>query len=328
MKKWIMIFAAVCALHGGVAAERSLSAPGPFTVGTLDLEWRDTKRQREVPAKIYYPKHATSPCPVIVFSHGLGGTRNNYEYLGQHWASHGYVVAHVQHHGSDDAAWRGAASPGETMRAAMSVENSVNRPLDVSFVLDQLTDFNGQDGTLRGRMDMKRVGVAGHSFGAFTTLAVAGQKFALGDRSFADPRVKAAIAMSAPVPRRPPEKNYAAIRIPIFHFTGTADESALLKDTTAKDRRVPFDSIQNAPQFLITFQDGDHMIFSGRSTAFSAEKKSAMLDVIRESTTKFWDAYLRDEAAAKGWLTNGGAKSALGELGVLEMKAAPPAAAR
>ena len=223
---------------------------------------------------------------------------------------------------------RGAASPGDTLRAAMNVENSVNRPLDVSFVLDQLADFNGQGGILRGRMDMQRIGVAGHSFGAFTTLAVAGQKLGPGERNFADPRVKAAIAMSTPVPRRPSENNYADICIPVFHLTGTADESPLLNDTTAKNRRVPFDLIQHAPQFLLTFQDGDHMIFSGRSNAFSPEKRSALLDVIRESTTKFWDAWLRDEATAQAWLTKGGAKSALGPLGVWEMKTARPAHAR
>jgi dienelactone hydrolase len=323
VKSYLGIFAVLLAMQSALAAEHSKSAPGPFTVETLDLEWRDPKREREVQAKLYFPKSATNPCPVIVFSHGLGGTRNNYEYLGQHWASHGYVVAHVQHHGSDDTAWRGAARPGESMRAAMNVENAMNRPLDVSFVLDQLTDFNGQDGTLRRRMDLKRVGVAGHSFGAFTTLTIAGQRFGLGARSFADPRVKAAIPMSAPVPRRAPERNYTGITIPIFHFTGTADVSPL-NDTSAKDRRVPFDSIQNAPQFLITFQDGDHMIFSGRSTAFSAEKKSVLLNVIRESTTRFWDAWLRDDAAAKCWLTNGGAKQVLGKLGVLEQKMPAP----
>ena len=100
MKIVVMIMFALCCWPRATAAE-------PFLVETLDLEWRDTKRQREVLAKIYFPKNATTPCPVLVFSHGLGGTRNNYEYLGQHWASHGYVVAHVQHHGSDDAAWRG-----------------------------------------------------------------------------------------------------------------------------------------------------------------------------------------------------------------------------
>jgi dienelactone hydrolase len=322
VKNWLGILTVLCALTGS-AAENSKRASGSFIVETLDLEWRDTRREREVLAKLYFPKHATNPCPVIIFSHGLGGTRNNYEYLGQHWASHGYVVAHVQHHGSDDAAWRGATRPGESMRAAMNAENAMNRPLDVSFVLDQLTDFNGQDGILRRRMDLKRVGVAGHSFGAFTTLAIAGQRFGPGERSLADPRVKAAIAMSAPVPRRALERNYAGITIPIFHLTGTRDESPL-SDTSAKDRRVPFDSIQNAPQLLITFQDGDHMIFSGRSSALSAEKKSALLDAIRESTTRFWDAWLRDDAAAKSWLTNGGAKQALGKLGVLEQKRPAP----
>lgn len=53
-----------------------------------------------------------------------------------------------------------------------------------------------------------------------------------------------------------------------------------------------------------------------------------MLDVIRVSTTKFWEAWLRDEAVAKSWLTNGGARAALGPLGIWEIKTAQPAHAR
>ena len=139
-----MLVALLGLLDGG-AAEAGRSAPGPFTVGTLQLEWRDAQRDREVPVKIYFPKNATGACPVIVFSHGLGGTRDGYAYLGQHWASHGYVSVHLQHHGSDDATWRGAGRSVESMRAAtMNVENSLNRPLDVSFALDQLTKLNSQ----------------------------------------------------------------------------------------------------------------------------------------------------------------------------------------
>src|SRR5882672_6583070 len=70
--------------------------------------WHDAKRDRDVPAKIYFPKSGNGPFPVIIFSHGLGGSREGYEYLGQYWASHGYVSVHLQHAGSDDAIWREA----------------------------------------------------------------------------------------------------------------------------------------------------------------------------------------------------------------------------
>src|SRR4051812_39599848 len=99
----VWIACAVCVS----GAELPATAPGTFAVETLKLEWRDAKRQRDVPAKIYFPKDATGACPLIVFSHGLGGTRDGYEYLGRYWASHGYVSVHVQHLGSDDAVWRG-----------------------------------------------------------------------------------------------------------------------------------------------------------------------------------------------------------------------------
>ncbi len=303
-------------------AEKTYQGVGsPFAVETLKLEWHDAKRDRHVPAKIYFPKNATSPCPVIVFSHGLGGTRDGYEYLGQHWASRGYVSAHVQHHGSDDGAWRGTARPLESMRAAtMNLSNVVDRPIDISFALDQLTKMNAQAGAWHGRLDMERVGVAGHSFGAYTTMAIAGQKFGPIGKSFADPRVKAAIAMSTPTPRRGPDRNYAAIKIPILHLTGTADVSPF-NDGGAENRRVPFDSIHGPPQFLITFDGGDHMLFAGTSgPRRDAKRDAAMHDLILQSTTAFWDAYLRDDATAKKWLVNGGCKSAVDKAGVFEMK--------
>jgi predicted dienelactone hydrolase len=130
------ILAAAACLH----AVDYKKAPGPQKVEVLRLEWQDASRKRAVPVKIYYPAQATGACPVIIFSHGLGGTRETYEYLGRHWASHGYVPAHLQHAGSDDAVWRGATRPMETMRGALTDwKNAVNRPLDARFAIDELT---------------------------------------------------------------------------------------------------------------------------------------------------------------------------------------------
>jgi len=135
------------------------------TLTVTNLTWHDAARQRDIPAKIYSPVAATN-LPLILFSHGLGGTREGYAVWGEHWATNGYIVVHVQHAGSDDAAWRGHADKAASMRAAASAENARQRPLDVSFAITQM---------LRDpRVNTNAIGVAGHSFGAHTTLAIAG----------------------------------------------------------------------------------------------------------------------------------------------------------
>ena len=82
---------------------------------TRDYDWLDPARQRQVPARIYLPAAELGPCPVIVFSHGLGGSRLGYSYLGRHWASHGYATVHVQHRGSDSAVWAGRTGHTEAL---------------------------------------------------------------------------------------------------------------------------------------------------------------------------------------------------------------------
>jgi predicted dienelactone hydrolase len=310
-------------------AETYKQAPGPFKVEVRLFDWTDAKRNRKVPVKIYYPAGAGIPSPLIVFSHGLGGSREGYEYLGRHWAGHGYISVHIQHLGSDDQVWRDQARPMQSMRrAAADPQNAIDRARDVSFVIDQMEKLNGEEDVFRDRIDLGRIGVAGHSFGANTTLVAAGQIFILPggkELGFSDPRVKAAIPMSSPVPRNKDDlgRAFGKITVPCLHMTGTLDDSPI-GETTAADRRLPFDNIVGADQFLVIFNGGDHMIFSGRSRPTSVAgqgKKDALFqDLIRQSTTAFWDAYLRADAAAKIWLTGGGFESTLGSDGKFEKK--------
>jgi len=297
--------------------------PGRYAVAMVAYDWTDSARNRKVPVRIYYPEKGQGPFPVIVFSHGLGGSRSGYEYLGRHWASHGYVSVHVQHPGSDDAVWKESEQPARDMvRSAADPRNAVERPKDVSFALDRVTAMNRDATPLKGRLNLRAIGMAGHSFGAWTTLAVAGQGLGFRQRrSLADPRVRAAIEMSAPVPRRGDlDHAYAKINIPILHMTGTLDDSPI-GDTKAAERRVPFDHIQAPDQYLVIFQGGDHMIFAGqRRQASRGEKDPRFHDLILQGTTAFWDAYLKGDAAAKTWLSRGGYAGALGADGKLEVK--------
>jgi predicted dienelactone hydrolase len=307
------------------------ASPGPFAVESVRYDWHDAKRDRDVPVKIYFPKTGDGPFPVIIFSHGLGGSREGYGYLGNHWASHGYVAVHVQHLGSDSSVWQDAA-PGERMaalrRAAFNLENATNRPRDISFAIDQITKLNSDDPLLKYRLDLDRVGVAGHSFGGYTTLAVAGEVFfglTGNEYSDADPRVKAAIAMSAPAPlsKRDLDASFAKIKIPIFHMTGTRDDSPI-GETKAEDRRIPFDHIKNAREYLVIFKDADHMVFSGRLAGTGNGERDAFFQkFILSSSTAFWDGYLKKDGNAMIWLACGGFRDALGKDGTFEKKIEP-----
>jgi hypothetical protein len=86
----------------------ALAKPGPFRVAQYDVDWFDAKRQRHVPAHIYAPESPSGALPVIVFLHGLGNSSLGYHYLGEHWASYGYVSIHPEQIGAGrDAARRG-----------------------------------------------------------------------------------------------------------------------------------------------------------------------------------------------------------------------------
>jgi predicted dienelactone hydrolase len=304
------------------------ASPGPLDIATAKLDWHDTARDRDVPVKIYFPKSGGGPFPVILFSHGLGGTRDTYEYLGRHWASHGYVCVHLQHLGSDSAVWQDTAPRDRmaTLRdAAKDPRNAIERPKDVTFAIDQTEALNKSDPTFKGRLDLDHIGIAGHSFGAYTVLASAGQVF-IGPRgnemSLPDPRITAAIAMSAPAQKRADDlldKSYAKIKIPILHMTGTLDTSPVVPTTTAEDRRIPFDHIRAPNQYLIVFKDGDHMIFSGRGRMTGGEKDAEFQKLIKESSLAFWDAYLKGDAKAQAWLKDD-FDDVLGENGSFETK--------
>jgi len=128
--------------------------------------------------------------------------------------------------------------------------------------------------------------------------------------------------MSAPVPRNRErlEQAFSAIRMPCLHMTGTQDDSPI-SDTRAADRRVPFDYIQAADQYLLVLQGGDHMVFAGQQRRHGGgENDTVFQALILQSSLAFWEAYLRDNLDAKAWLSAGGFSTVLGTHGTFEQK--------
>jgi len=182
--------------------------------------------------------------------------------------------------------------------------------------------MNRSNTVLKGRLDLQRIGVSGHSFGGYTAMAIAGQnnaKHKLGDGR--DKRVKAVVQMSAPVAKvRVRGYAYDAVSLPVFHMTGTNDESPL-NTTTAADRRVPYD-LTKEEACLVVFKDGDHAIFSGRKRL--SRKARGQDEVfhwhICRSTTAFWDAHLRGNKDAWKWLMEGAFQRELARAGTFEAR--------
>jgi predicted dienelactone hydrolase len=258
----------------------SLAARATYTVETYEVTWRDEARQRTIAAKIYAPKDAPGLAPLIVFSHGLGNSSEGYSYLGEQWASQGYVSIHPDHPGADLEVTKHGL--WHLYRAGFDRKNWETLPRDISFVIDQVVQGNLPE-ALRGHVDPTRIGVAGHSIGAYAALAIGGM-----NAVFRDPRVRAAIPMS--MSEEMPRAAYKSVAIPMLHLTGTHD-SSLLYGTTPADRRVPFESIPRDDQFLISIKGANHSSFSDDESAGNR----AMHDIIRKSTSLFWNAYLRGD---------------------------------
>lgn len=270
------------------AASTAAPASAP-AVTALDMDWFDATRQRAVPVRLYWPASAAAGqgrVPLVLFSHGLGGSRQGYSYLGRHWASLGYASLHVQHVGSDRQLWSGSIfGLIGRLQAAAKESEAVDRVRDMRFALDQVLA-----GPRGAQIDAERIVVAGHSYGATTSLLLAGARPPSAPPSLNDPRIKAAIVISAPpfYGQGDPAPILAGISIPTLHITATEDVITVPGyRSEASDRLVVFEATGGASKLLAVFDGGSHSIFTDRSgtggTALNPKVKTAT----RELTQAF-----------------------------------------
>jgi predicted dienelactone hydrolase len=322
MRYWPLL---VSVLVLQATGEYAPGGPATYEVATYAYKWRDEGRQdRPVPVRCYVPKDCAGPAPVVIFSHGLGGSREGYAYFGAYMAARGYVCVHVGHEGSDGEAIQRAMAAGQPLLAALQhvaadVESISNRPKDISYAIDQVVKRSAS-GEFPCRVDKGHIAAAGHSFGGYTAMAVAGQ--ARGALNFRDARVVCAIAMSAPPPKA--ADAYAGIDIPILMMTGTLDDSPITGGT-AIGRVQSFAQLGLADRYLAVFHGGDHMVFSGGAenlarlrlpgTGGDRSRDKEFQQHVLTLSAAFLDAYLREDKDAKAWLQSpSGAKASLGKI--------------
>jgi predicted dienelactone hydrolase len=292
-----------------------LKLPGQHAAELLELTVKDAGRQRDLPIRVYLPA-AKSAVPLVLFSHGLGGSREGSAFLGKHWSARGYVCVFVQHPGSDTSIWQG--KPAEevlpALKKGLTVENFLLRVKDISVVLDQLKQWSQESGhPLNGRIDMRHVGMSGHSFGAVTTQAVGGQLAASGRATFTDPRISAAIMFSPSTPTvGTAARAFGSVKIPWMLMTGTKDVVPFLTATDVKSRLGVFPALPPGGKYEVVLDRAEHSAFTDRPLPGDKEQRNPNHHrVILALSTAFWDAYLKGDTSARAWLDGEGPKTVL-----------------
>jgi len=309
MKALLISLGVMWSMLSGALGENydPLTVDPKFQAETRELTAHDARRNRDIPVRIYLPANE-KPAPVVLFSHGLGGSRAGSKFLGEHWAARGYIVVFLQHAGSDDAVWRDVAPKErlDALREAASLENFLLRVKDVPAVLDQLETWNAS-GPLAGRMDLTKIGMSGHSFGAVTTEAVSGETFPTTGKKLNDSRIRAAVILSPSTPKSTSaEKAFGNVTIPWLLMTGTKDVT-FVGDADLESRLGVYPALRGAPKYQVVLDKAEHSAFTDRALPGDRETRNPSHHrAIVALSTAFWDAYLRGDKNALAWLNGAG----------------------
>jgi dienelactone hydrolase len=270
----------------------------PVCDGTI----ADPSRDRRIPVRVRMPETGAGKVPVILFSHGLGGSVEAGTLYAQEWVKAGFLVVHVQHPGSDRSVWQGQAGGVGKLKAAAGGQQLKDRVLDMGRVADAVV-AGAQVGACRlGQGDAARLGAAGHSFGAHTVMALAGQSYGPRGAAGRNPRFRAVAALS-PMPPGNDAANapsaFGQIPIPVLTATGSADGSPLARDRSLEEvvaaRAAVFPALPASRTGVGTvglWLDGaTHADFGGNSSGRRASD-AHVVAVTTAATTAFFQAHL------------------------------------
>jgi len=255
-----------------VSTEIALAEPLDFTV-------RDEERSRDIPLRAFIPADG-GPFPVIIFSHGLGGSREVGGDLLGYWAKRGYVVLAPTHRDAGILQeLRGRDRDG--MRELLTDEltdpdNWKQRVRDVSVIIDAMPALSDSLPALKGKMDATRVGLAGHSYGAFTTMLAAGTTVAVPEAN--EPGVEIAMPEERPLAYLVlsgqgvgdasgngalSESSWSKIDKPMMVMSGSRDY-AMGSEGDPETRLDAYKFAPNGDKYMLWIEDAAHMSFTGR----------------------------------------------------------------
>lgn len=240
------------------------AAEAADAVGFRETTLPDASGDRPLHVSLWYPTDETGPVaevganrvfhgipaitnakptadthPLVVLSHGYGGSWRNLNWLAEKLVHEGYVVAAPDH-------------PGTTTfdRSLAEAARLWERPHDLSRVIDAVT----ADPTMAGTIAPRRIAAIGHSLGGWTVAAIGGARFSpsrfaedcktyrnprtcglageLGvsttntahlDTDMSDPRIGAIVSLDLGLARGFTPESLAAFKVPALIFGAGID---------------------------------------------------------------------------------------------------------
>lgn len=268
-----------------LSSQLNPSKAGPYWVWKQTMVLQDYGRDRSIPVDLYWSRRQTAG-PLVVISHGFGADRRFLGYLAYHLASYGLTVVAVEHPGSNVAWLTGNSFDSSGIKSGnlLPASEFVDRPADVSFLLDRLSRLDRFSNSLKGKFNTNQVVVIGHSLGGYTALALAGAQLSLAHlrqfcsdpnpvmfspadllqcnaadlkdapTSLGDARVKRVVLLNPVIGRLFDEKSLAGVKIPTLMLAATDD----VITPAVSQQFLPFTQLHNS-KYLLTAIGATHL---------------------------------------------------------------------
>jgi predicted dienelactone hydrolase len=248
------------------------------------LSMLDPKRKRRIDADLYQPDMPQST-PLLVISPGLASNRSEgiFVELAEQLASNGFTVAVLEHSKSNTQQLENLLQG--VAREVMEPSEFIDRPQDVSYLLDELERRN-RAVQWQNRIDLSRIGVMGHSFGGYTAFALVGAqpdftllrqictpqqldlattnvslilqcqalKIPEWPNSLQDKRIQAAFVFNPVGSAIFGEAGIRSIKVPVFMVSGSDDELT----PPVLEQVCPFTWLNTPQKYLAMIQGGSH----------------------------------------------------------------------
>ena len=294
---------------------------------------------------VYLPEASAWPAPIVAISHGFGSVKENFEFIAEHLASYGYAVVVPEHVGSD-LGYRQEFLAGN-LSSALSPLEYLDRPQDISFVLDELERISQDNPRWIGRINVDKVGVLGASLGGATVLSLAGAQLNQArlqqdcatprlnlnfseilqcqashlpplDLSLKDPRVDAAIAAHPLSSSLFGPEGMKTIDIPLALIAGSKD----LVTPFVLDQVHPFIWLNNSDKYLALLDPGTHWATTLQAGGEGTEGLPEFLlgntsdtgrEVFKAFAIAFFNRYLKNNEDYSDYLIPRSVRGAVGE---------------
>lgn len=265
---------------------KNLSQPGSLQWNRLSLEAPSSFSNVQIPFYLYLPKVKVAKSqPLVVVYPGLGAGIADFTYLADQLASYGFVVLLPNSPGSDRNNLVALVNGATGTIAAP--DTFIRRPGDITDVLNHMERLAKSNSSIPKNIDFKKVGMIGHSYGGYATLALVSGgsinfsklektcqsesqwnvslllqcealKLPRQQYKLNDARIKAAIAINPVDSSILGEEEIKQIQVPIMLVGGSADTVA----PALEEQIVPFTWLTSPNKYLVLINNAGHTAVS------------------------------------------------------------------